>query len=141
MKKACAHGPGFTDREMYPALLILVAGLAAVAGLWILSGRPAISSCWFYSKYHIYCPGCGCTRALIMMLRGEFLQSLYYNPAVLPVTVLISTYLVSQTLWRLLKRRGWVLHYADWWIPALLVILAVNCILRNVLWLCFRIPL
>lgn len=37
------------------------------------------------------CPGCGMQRAFIALLRGQFAQSLHYNPALLPflITVLI----------------------------------------------------
>ena len=126
---------------MYPALLITVAALLIAAALWFLLGRPTISACWFYSQHHIYCPGCGCTRSLIALVRGDILNALYYNPAV-PFTVgLLLLYLTSQTVWRLRGRRGYVLHYGRCWFPALFVILAGNCILRNMLWWCFAIPL
>ena len=129
------------DREAYPALLITVATLLAAAGLWSCMGSPTISACWFYSEFHIYCPGCGCTRALIAMLPGNVITSLYYNPAVLLTSLLIGAYLLSQTLWRLLGKRGPVLHYRAWWMPALFILLAANCLLRNVLWWGFGIPL
>ena len=131
----------FTDREMYPALLITVAALLIAAALWFLGGKPTISVCWFYSKYHLYCPGCGCTRSLVALVRGDLLHALYYNPAVPFAVVLIMVYLSSQTLWRLRKRQGCVVHYGGWWFPALFAILAGNCVLRNMLWLCFAIPL
>lgn len=141
MKKQRSNASAFTDREIYPALLITVAALLAAAMFWVLAGKPTISICWFYSRHHIYCPGCGCTRSLIALLRGEILHALYWNPAV-PYTVgLILSYLVSQTVWRLRGRQGWVLRYDGWWFPVLFLILAGNCILRNVLWWCFAIPL
>lgn len=141
MKKRFAKPSGFTDREMYPTLLITIVALLAAAGVWFFAGKPTISVCWFYTEYHIYCPGCGCTRALIAMMRGQWAASLYYNPAVLLVSGLLTVYLGSQTIWRIRGRRGWVLHYADWWLPGLLILLAVNCILRNILWQGFGIPI
>lgn len=131
----------FTDKEVYPALLITVAALAAVAALWYFCGQPTISTCWFYSRFHIYCPGCGCTRALIALIQGDILRALYYNSAVPYTAGLILAYLISQTVWRLRGRQGWVLHYSHWWFPVLFLILAANCALRNVLWWCFAIPL
>ena len=123
-------------------LLVLTAVvLLGLAVVWHCMGRPTISACWFFNEHHIYCPGCGCTRALIALVGGNILRSLYYNPAVTFTGVLIPVYLLSQTIWRLRGRRGWVLHYSAWWFPALFVILTVNCLLRNVLWWCFAIPL
>lgn len=141
MKKQQFTASSFTDREMYPALWITVAALLAASAIWFLAGKPTISTCWLYSTYHIYCPGCGCTRSLIALLNGDILHALHYNSAV-PYTVgLILVYLGSQTVWRLRRRQGWVLHYSSWWFPGLCLILAGNCILRNVLWWCFAIPL
>lgn len=141
MKKKQFPVPAFTDREMYPAIWITVATLLSAAALWFLAGKPTISACWFYSTYHIYCPGCGCTRSLVALVKGHLLEALYFNPAVPYTVVLILVYLSSQTVWRLRCRRGWVFHYSGWWFPGLFLILAGNCILRNVLWWCFAIPL
>ncbi|MBE6961572.1 MAG: DUF2752 domain-containing protein [Ruminococcaceae bacterium] len=141
MKKRQFPAAAFTDHEMYPTLLITVAALIGAAAFWFFVGKPTISACWFYSSYHIYCPGCGCTRSLIALMRGDILHALYYNPAVPFTAGLILLYLASQTIWRLRDRRGWVLHYSSWWFSALFLILAGNCVLRNVLWFCFAIPL
>ena len=141
MKKLRTDSSAFTDREIYPALWITVGALLIAAALWLLAGKPTISVCWFYSNYHVYCPGCGCTRSLIALVRGDILYALYCNPAVPYTAGLILAYLVTQTVWRLRGRRGWVLQYAGWWFPGLFMILAINCILRNVLWWCFAIPL
>ena len=39
--------------------------------------------CFVRRKFHIYCPGCGGTRAVIALLKFDFRQSLYYNPIVI----------------------------------------------------------
>jgi len=118
-----------------------VAALLTAAGLWVWLGKPTISACWFFGEFHIYCPGCGCTRALIAMLHGDIPMSLYYNPAVFLTSTLIGAYLISQTIWRICGKQGPVLHYRTWWLPALMVLLGANCLLRNILWWCFGIPL
>lgn len=141
MEKRKKQTDRITDREAYPALLITAAALLAAAAIWAVAGKPTVSYCWFYSEYHIYCPGCGCTRALTALLRGDILRSLYYNPAVAYTAGLLGVYLVSQTIHRLRRGRGWALRYADWWFPGLAWILAVNCLLRNLLWWGFEIPL
>ena len=37
-------------------------------------------SCPVFHYLHLYCPGCGSTRALSALLHGHFSQAMYYNP-------------------------------------------------------------
>jgi hypothetical protein len=133
---------GITDREVYPALWITMAACLIGYGLWRFAlGQPTIRACWFYAHYHIYCPACGGTRALIAFSHGAFGRALYYNPAV-PITFFsVGGYLVSQTIWRLRGRKGMTLHYSNRWLWVMLVVLLGNCLIRNVLWLGFHIPI
>lgn len=45
--------------------------------------------CIIKDKFNIYCPSCGGTRALKALLNFHFLESLYYNPIVLLIIMLI----------------------------------------------------
>lgn len=72
---------------------------------------------------------------------GQLLRSLYYHPAVPVTAVLATVYMISQTLWRMRGRQGWVLRYDHRW-PAMLVgLFLANCAVRNVLWLGFGIQI
>ena len=86
-----------------------------------------------------YCPGCGGTRAVIALAHGQMLKALYYHPAVPVLAALGGVYLVSQTVWRMRGRRGWVLRYDPRWPAALAGLFLVNCAVRNLLWLGFGI--
>ena len=75
------------------------------------------------------------------LARGQLGQALRYHPPVVVTLFLAAAYLLTQTVWRLRGKRGSVLHYYRRW-PALLVgLFLVNCLVRNVLWLGFGIPL
>ena len=131
-----------TDQEAYPAAWITLAALCFAVLLWrYVLGEPVVSACWFYSNFHIYCPGCGGTRALIALIHGQFLRSLYYHPAVIFTVASVGAYLLTQTIWRLRGRKGWTLHYGEKWLWCLIAILLLNCALRNLLWFGFQIPL
>ena len=133
--EAPSRGP-VTDREVYPALWAALGLLAAGYLLWRFPlGRPTVSACWFYSRFHIYCPGCGGTRALTALAHGYWLSAVPF------AAVSAGGYLASQTVWRLRGRRGWVLRWDIRWLYAFLVLLAANCALRNLLWFGFGIPL
>lgn len=66
--------------------------------------------CGLVFFFHIYCPGCGGTRALFSMLHGHFLQSLYYNPAVLLGALLILYYEVAVIV-TLIKNNEKIYYY------------------------------
>lgn len=46
-----------------------------------------IRICFIYNLFHIPCPGCGCTRASIELLKGNIINSIKYNP--LPLLLII----------------------------------------------------
>lgn len=63
------------------------------------------SVCVMHDVLHLYCPGCGGTRATFAFLQGHLLESLYYNPAVLLGAMLILHYEVGVIL-TLVKKNG-----------------------------------
>ena len=127
-----------TDREVYPAAWILVGMLALAYLIWRYAlGSPTVSRCWVWEHWGLYCPGCGGTRAVIALAHGQLLKALYYHPAVPVLAALGGVYLVSQTVWRMRGRRGWVLRYDPRWPAALAGLFLVNCAVRNLLWLGF----
>ena len=135
-------GRSITDREAYPAAWITLAVLAGAFLLWRFAlGEPTISRCWVWEHWHIFCPGCGGTRALIALARGQIGTALAVHPPVTVTLFLAAAYLLSQTAWRLRGRRGWALHYRPWWPAAIVGLFLANCLVRNVLWLGFGIPL
>lgn len=100
-----------------------------------------ISSCYIYDNFHIYCPGCGCTRAFIALLNFDILSSFYYNSAVLYSVIILFIYLFTQTIDRLFKHTKYIMPYSNFYLYTGICILFFNCIIRNVLLLIFKIPL
>lgn len=131
-----------TDREFYPAVWITIGVLGIGYGIWRYAlNMPTISSCWIWQNWHIYCPGCGGTRSLIALLQGDLIGSFYYHPALPVLVIVLGIYMVSQTVWRLRNKRGWVLHYHRSWVPCMSLILLINCVIRNILWLGFGVAI
>ena len=38
--------------------------------------------CYIHAHYHLYCPGCGGTRAVMALLHGNLFQAIKYNALV-----------------------------------------------------------
>lgn len=64
-------------------ICLIVGGIGIVALLitdfQIISWYP---ECDFFSKTGLYCPGCGGTRAVKSLLRGDIIRSFLYHPFV-----------------------------------------------------------
>lgn len=94
--------------------------------------------CVFRMFTGLYCPGCGGTRAVKALLRGQIGMSLYYHPFVLYLTVWIG---FEVFVWLIHIIRRWsgktdwwkerfLLRYRYWAIGGLTVIL-LNWIIKN----------
>lgn len=63
--------------------------------------------CTMYQKYHLYCPGCGGTRAFLALLHGDIVKSFCYHPFVPYTAVIALVFIGSNGLYRvgIIKRR------------------------------------
>lgn len=64
-----------------------------------------VMPCMIHELFHVYCPGCGGTRALFALLQGEVLRSLYCNPAVVLGIFLVLHYEIGIII-TLVKKNG-----------------------------------
>ena len=90
--------------------------------------------CLFHSITGLYCPGCGGTRAVRALLRGEILRSFFYHPVVVYGLIAFIYILV-----------GWLIHFVrvrthqttesyrfpDWTLWGALIVLGVNFVVKN----------
>lgn len=98
------------------------------------------TDCLFHEMFHLYCPGCGGTRALDAFLQGEFYHSFLYQPFILYVAIILGYYYICAGYTFFIKRDGKIYYR----IPSLLLIFAavlviLNFIVRNILLACFQI--
>ena len=74
------------NREFYfLGKIALVIGIVGVVIFYVTDGTAAewYPKCQFRSLSGLYCPGCGGTHAIMLLLRGHFLKSFYAHPFVL----------------------------------------------------------
>lgn len=90
--------------------------------------------CVFHYFTGYYCPGCGGTRAVIALFKGDFLQSIRYHPLVMYGVIMIVFYMLSNTIEILSCQRFKVgLRFSDKWVYLALVIIVINFLLKNAL--------
>ncbi len=119
---------------VYISVIITVLVLIMFYIIYVLIGKPPIFNCWIYENFGIYCPGCGCTRALINLFQGNIIKSLYYNPTVLYAVIVLIIYLVGNTIAKVLKKDSkYILKYTPILIYVGIFILIGTCIVKNLL--------
>ena len=64
-----------------------VGGLAALSALTVAAAAAGWLRCPLAALYHIPCPGCGMTRALVLLARGHVEASLQMNALAVPSLV------------------------------------------------------
>lgn len=92
--------------------------------------------CLFHKFTGLYCPGCGGTRAFFALISGHVLMSLYYHPLVVYTALCLTWGLFKIVLYKLSKGKLIVfMPRTDLLLQIAVVIITVNCLLRNILYL------
>lgn len=100
----------------------------------ILSPTP----CYLNKFFHIYCPGCGGTRALTELLNFNFFKSFIYNPIIIYSALIFACYYVCTTISILTKKYNFFKFHMIY-IYIGIILLVVNFILKNILAIFFHI--
>ena len=99
----------------------LAAGILTAFALWYPEFRIFFPICPSYTFFHIYCPGCGSTRAVYCLLHGDLTGFFRNNIMLLPMLSLVGVLLIRPDFKR---------HYIFLNIFTLLLILYTIC--RNI---------
>ena len=93
---------------LFSAAVLSVAAMLSVRGQrqvilpWLQQPLPEI--CLFRNTLGIDCPGCGLTRAFISLSHGEFSRAFRFNPASIPLFLLVVLQIPYRAL-RMWRRR------------------------------------
>lgn len=80
-----------------------------------------------------YCPGCGGTRALRNLLRGNVLISIIWHPVVIAASCLAWTYLLSFSLSCISKGKILQIKPRLWHFYAIICIILMSFVIKNIL--------
>ncbi len=124
-----------TERQLYIVGWIC---LAVCAVFFVLAERTDyrifayVPDCAFHRLTGLYCPGCGGTRALFLLLRGKPIRSFFFHPMAPYTAFLGGWFMISQTVERLSRGRVRIamrVRARYLWIA--LAITVVNCLIKN----------
>ena len=110
-------------------LIPVLAVCALIA--WFVLHYVTLWPCPSYTLMHIYCPGCGSTRAVGALMHGDVLLSLRQNPAIVVMLLLAVLYYLEFALkvWGV-RFRVPPLHNMRF-IAALLILWVAYAVVRN----------
>lgn len=123
------------DKYFYITGWIMIVIIAIVAIVIMIVGKEALAKlppCTLHAVTGYYCPGCGGTRAVFALLRGDIIQSVRLHPIVLYAVVLGGWFMVSQTIQRITKGELHIgLHFRGIYVWLALALIMINCIAKN----------
>lgn len=96
------------------------------------TGADPLGMCVMHDFLHLYCPGCGGTRAVMLLVRGDVIGAMLSNPIV-PCYAALYIFLAVYAAVAILRDRDRIIYWntALTWIIAMLPIAVF--IVRNVL--------
>ena len=97
--------------------------------------------CLLFDKMWLYCPGCGGTRAVDYLIKGEWLLSFKYHPVVLYSFFFVTSYVVSHTLNIFTKGKIKAMQFNPVYFYVMIAIILIQCIIKNILVIVFQIHL
>ena len=87
--------------------------------------------CLFREITGLYCPGCGGTRAVKALMKGEILSSFLYHPFILYMVILAVIFAVSYLLYMKTKNPKFRLCFDNKYAYIGIGIIVINFILKN----------
>ncbi len=113
-------------------LLLLAAAYLALSKLTGIRLSRLTLPCIFHDLTGWYCPGCGGTRALRLLLGGDVLKSLYYHPFVVYGVALYVWFMVSNSIEYISRGRLRIgMRYRKWYVIVGAAVIVLNFVIKN----------
>lgn len=99
------------------------------------------SVCLFDRIFHLYCPGCGGSRAMIALLKGQFIVSFWMHPVVIYSFLIYLVFMGSQLLCRISRGRMKGIRFHNWYLYGAILLILINWVVKNILRIIWDITL
>lgn len=123
------------EKEFYQAgwiLLLVFLVLIAAWKIWGISIK--LPPCLFHKWTGLYCPGCGGTRAVRELLKGDVIHSFFYHPVVVYGSALYIWFMVSHTIEYISKGKLKIgMRYTDQYLYIAAGIILLQWVVKNVI--------
>jgi hypothetical protein len=135
MKGKMNKSKSLEDRLYWIGVWLFLLSAVSFAVYYYLQSTGRITFFCFWDRFfHIYCPGCGGTRAIEALVHGDILMSLWYHPLVIYATVIFVIFMGSQTFARVTRFRYTKgIRFHNWFLYVALGILVLQFLEKNLL--------
>lgn len=103
--------------------------------------RLLFAKCYIHTHYQLYCPGCGGTRALLAIVHGDIIKSLYYNPIILLLIIDVLFMNILSFIDKKNPNTCKILHYKIKYNVILLILWGIYFVIRNYLLIVMKIDI
>ncbi|MCI8490691.1 MAG: DUF2752 domain-containing protein [Lachnospiraceae bacterium] len=101
-----------------------------------------MAPCMFHTITGFYCPGCGGSRAVAALVRGEILLSFLYHPIVMYCAVIYLWFMGSHIIERFIKhKRRTGMRYRNCYLWIALGIVALHTAVKNIALAVFHVDI
>ena len=117
--------------------IALAIGVVVLNDLFDIKLANLIPPCIFHKVTGFYCLGCGGTRAVFALVRGNVIKSLFYHPFVVYTALVGGWFMISQTIERVTKGKVQIaMHFRMIYIWIGVALAVINFLWKNG-WLIF----
>ena len=122
------------EESRLAAVAVAIAAAAGLLALYLIDPAESalFSRCPFNALTGLYCPGCGSLRAIHHALHGRIGTAFGYNPLMLLAAPFVAYALGSYVLRAFTGRALPAPRARAWWVWALLAVILLFGVLRNV---------
>lgn len=105
-------------------------GMAYLFSLYVFR-YITLPSCYLYELTGIYCPGCGCTRAVYALIHGDVILSLKQNPLVI-VSLAALFVLYIELVFRAFGKKLRTFVHSKYFLWGTFIVIMIYTVLRNI---------
>lgn len=138
-------GYQWKDRISRNVWYIGLLGFGAILLLLLLEHYTPLSlerlgyECWVHKMTGLFCPGCGGTRSVLALFRGDIIHSFVYHPLVLYVVSIYAIYMIRGGVAILSRERYHFMKLRICYVYIGIAIILIQFFIKNIALLCFRI--